>query len=389
MKKAKVLLLTDACTVGGAEMHLLSLATHLSREKYDLTLAYLTERPDDARSLKEDFIKTGIRVIDLQARGKLDPLPILKLRKLIADYRFDLIHCHLFQAELYGRLAMVLNNGPIFITTYHNTEEFLLNPFWAWVAKYTTQKANQVIVISDAVGCYLREKVGLNKEKIKRIYYGLDTKNNIDEPVENIRIRYAVREDSPIVGMLGRYVPQKGQKFLLEAMVEVLKHFPEAKLFLAGHAGKRMRHHLEEYARTLHIEDSVIISDFRADVFNLMNQFDIFALSSLWEGFGLVLLEAMSAGRPIVATNVGPIPEVVVDGETGFLVPPKNPALLAEKLIYLLKNKALAQKMGEAGRERWKRHFTINSMIQETEAVYDYWLNKKRAQDESTIHIGK
>lgn len=378
MKRASVLLLTHACTVGGAEMHLLSLARHLNKDKYDITLAYFIERPpDDARSLKEDFIKCGINVIDLKGTKRFDFRSLWKAVKLIRDHRFDIVHTHLFRADVAGCIAVTSGTPQVFLSTVHCTEEFLKNPFFAAIEWLIARRVKQIIVISDAVGQYLVETAGVDHQKIKRIYYGLDVGNEAVSE-ENIRKSYGIDGDAPIIGMVARYAPQKGHKYLLEAMVEVLKVFPDAKLFLAGHDEKGIKLFLEDYAKKLGIEKNVIFSGFMSDVINIIQQFDLFVLSSLWEGFGLVLLEAMSAGNPIVTTEAGPIPEIVKDGETGFLVPPQNPQVMAEKIILLLKNKELARKMGEAGRKRLEEHFTLNKMIQETEAVYDYWLCKVR-----------
>jgi len=374
MKRAKVLLLTHACTVGGAEMHLLSLARHLNKDKYDITLAYFIERPpDDARSLKEDFIKCGINVVDLQGAKRFDLISLLKAVKLMKEKKFDIVHTHLIRADIAGCIAVTGGMPQVFLSTVHCTEEFMKNPFFAAIEWLIARRAKQIIVISDAVGKYLEETSGVDCQKIKRIYYGLD---DVNEPVPDISIRqcYSIDSNAPIIGMIARYAPQKGHKYLLDAMSEVLKTFPDSILFLAGHDEKGIKQYLEKYAKELGIENNVIFSGFRSDVINTIKQFDLFVLSSLWEGFGLVLLEAMSAGKPIVTTEAGPIPEIVKDGETGFLVPPRNPGKMAEKIIFLLKNKTIAQEMGEAGKKRLEKYFTLNKMIRETEAVYDHWL---------------
>ena len=377
MEKAKILQLTNSCSAGGAEMHLLSLARYLNKEKYDITLAYFKEAPDDSRSLRNEFLKTGIRVIDLKCENKYNPLAVIIIARLMRKYRFDLVHTHLFQAELLGRMAMIFNKSPRVIVTYHNTEEFLKNRFWARMARYTTSRADQIITISDAVKNYLIDNVRVSETKIKMIYYGLEIVDSANNYREDIRSKNKIGRDDPLIGMIARYAPQKGHRFLLEAMTYVLKEVPEAKLFLAGHDEKKLKDSLEDYAKQLKIRPNVIFSEFQYDVYTLLREFDVFILSSLWEGFGLVLLEAMAAKKPIVASNVGPIPEIVIDNETGFLFPAKEPRIMAEKIILLLKNKELAKEMGRNGRRRLEEHFTIEKMIRETESVYDYWLNKK------------
>lgn len=293
-------------------------------------------------------------------------------------YRFDLVHTHLFQSEILGRIGILFAKIPFYIVSYHNTEEFLHNRFWAKMARYTTSRANQVITISDAVKRYLIEKVGVSEGKVKMIYYGLEIVDSANNYREDIRSKNKIGRDDPLIGMIARYAPQKGHRFLLEAMTYVLKEVPEAKLFLAGHDEKKLKDSLEDYAKQLKIRPNVILSEFQYDVYTLLREFDVFILSSLWEGFGLVLLEAMAAEKPIVASNVGPVPEIVIDNETGFLFPAKEPRIMAEKIIFLLKNKEIAKEMGRSGRRRLEEHFTLEKMIKETESVYDYWLNKKQ-----------
>jgi glycosyltransferase involved in cell wall biosynthesis len=375
-KKPKILLLTEACTVGGVEMHLLSLAKYLNKAKYDLTLAFFVEKPDDARSLKSDFLKCGVKIVDLKGGNKFSIAALLRLIKLIRTEQFDIIHTHLYRADLIGALASKICRTPILISSVHNTDARLQKRLIALLIRTANRAAVQTIVISDAVGRYLIDTVKLDPNKIKRIYYGLEVKG-YSTVKQDIRKEYRIY-DAPLVGMVGRYAPVKGHQYLLEAMKKVIEKISRAKLFLAGHDQQNTKAKLEQLAEKLGISENVIFAGFSSNVLDLDSQFDVFALSSLWEGFGLVLLEAMSVGTPVVATRVGAVPEIVVDGKTGFLVPPGDPEAMAEKLILLLENKTLAKEIGEAGRKRWQALFSMDRMIKATEEVYDYWLSRKR-----------
>lgn len=387
-KKAKLLIITNTCAVGGAETHLLHLLSNLDRNKYDITLAYFTEKFHNSRSLKNDFKKAGIRTIDLDLKMKYCPIGILKVANLIRCEKPDIVHTNLFQAEFLTNIALLLlkkfgkgltlrrgeaqekvrpfSTFKAFVTTWHNMEEFLENRFLAKIAKFDLNRTDQVIVISEAVADYLSAKTGFARARIKKIHYGFNLTK--DRPWR--QGPPLAKEGDLVLGMVARYAPQKGHIYFIEAMPEILKEVPNVKFYFAGSDEKGIKNRLKDRARELGIEKNIIFADFDPDPVGLMSQFDIFVLPSLWEGFGLVLLEAMSVGRPIVATNVGPIPEIIQDGQNGFLVPPKDPKILAEKIIILLKDKSLREKMGNAGKERLKE-FSIEKMVKETEGVYD------------------
>lgn len=383
-KKAKLLVITNTCAVGGAETHLLHLLSNLDKNKYDITLAYFTEKFHNSRSLKNDFEQAGIKTIDLDLKMKYCPIGILKIANLIRREKPDIVHANLFQAEFFTNIALLLlktflkvrpfsdtMSFPVFVTTWHNMEDFLENRFLARIVKFNLERADQVIAISDAVADYLSAKTGFSREKITRIHYGFNLTK--DRPWR--QGQPLAKEGDLVLGMIARYAPQKGHIYLIEAMPEILKEVPNVKFYFVGSDEKGIKDNLKERAKELGVEKNIIFADFSPDPVGLMSQFDIFVLSSLWEGFGLVLLEAMSVGRPIVATNVGPIPEIIQDGKNGFLVSPRDSKKLAEKIIILLKDKNLREKMGNAGKERLKE-FSIEKMVRETEGVYDNLLKR-------------
>jgi len=168
---------------------------------------------------------------------------------------------------------------------------------------------------------------------------------------------------------VGRLTEQKGHTYLLDAFAQVMRVLPAARLLVIGDG--ELRPTLERRATRLGLHGSVIFTGRREDVPRLMMALDVLALPSLWEGFGLVLLEAMAAGKPIVASRVSAIPEIVADGETGLLVPPRDVKALAQALLALLHDPQRATEMGRRGRLRLEQEFTVERMVSQTEAAYE------------------
>ncbi len=368
--RVRILHLLSGCTVGGCERHVLSLLARLDRRRYQSWLACFVAEPDAAEPLVPRFRALGVRVVDLGAERHLDPRAIWRLAQVIRRGRFALIHAHSFRTELAAVLCgkllgpRLLGQTPIVVRTVHNTDPFYVQPQYARVARASAAHLDRIIVISDAVGRYLREHGGLRDQSMSRIYYGIEA-----NPLESERVLPDQRP--PTIGIVARLAPQKGHRVLLDAMPRVLAKVPRARLRVIGHEELSTVGELRAYAERVGVADRVSFEGFRGDVPALLRELDLLVLPSFWEGFGLVLLEAMAAGRPVVATRVGPIPEVVMDGETGLLVEPGNAAALAEAIVRVLTDAALSERLGRAGRSRAAEHFGIVRMVAETEALYE------------------
>jgi glycosyltransferase involved in cell wall biosynthesis len=174
--------------------------------------------------------------------------------------------------------------------------------------------------------------------------------------------------DAPIVGNVAALVPHKGQRHLIEAAALVVRQVPDARVVIAGEG--ELRASLEHAIREHRLEKHVLLAGFRPDVLSLHKAFDVFAMSSVTEGLGTSLLDAMACGKPVVATTAGGIPEVVVDGETGILVAPRDHGAMAAAIVRLLKDDELRRRMGQAGLARVRRTFSADRMVEETVRVY-------------------
>jgi glycosyltransferase involved in cell wall biosynthesis len=366
-RKLRLLHVLSGCTVGGCEQHTLSLLSRLDRERYEPWLAYFEAEPDDAAPMAPLFRAAGVRTVDLGARRRTDPKALLRFGRLLGRVRFDVVHAHSFRTELaavfWGKL---LRRAPTVVRTVHNTDDFYARAPYSILARASAAGLDRIVVISDAVGRHVRTVGRLRSDKLLRIYYGLDVtawagRNGAIADVDG---------RPPTIGVVARLAPQKGHRVLFDALPRVRERIPDLRVRVVGHEELSTVAELRAYAELRGVGDCVRFEGFRADVAELLQELDLFVLPSLWEGFGLVLLEAMAAGRPVVASSVGPVPEIVLDGETGLLVPPGDPVRLADAIVCVLADRSLGDRLGRAGRARVEQRFALDDMVSRTDRLY-------------------
>ena len=354
----KILHVITGINRGGAENHLVELVRHQRASGKAVSVAYL--RGGGYWKARLEELGATVHALGLRFYGDLKPL--LKLRQLLKGSKFDLVHAHLPPAELYARMALLgmdRTTLPLVISK-HNQEPFCNVPGHRALGRWVARRADRVIAISDAVREYMAGNgLGIPAGKIQTIYYGIDV------------APFASRTQSPprelTIGFVGRIVPQKDIGTLLRGFALFATATVSARLVIVGE-GTSMGE-LQKLADELGISGRVEWAGFREDIAAVMRRFDIFALTSVYEGLGLVLLEAMASGVAVAATRVGAIPEVVVDGETGLLVEAGKPQELAAAFQQLSDN-AVRTRMGEAGRRRVAERFTLQEMWRATDALY-------------------
>ena len=370
-RPVRVLHVLSGGTVGGCEQHVLALLSHLDRSRFEPWLACFEAEPDEAAPMLPLFKAAGVRTVDLRATRRTDPAALWRFGSLLRRKSFDIVHAHSFRTELASVLwGKLFGLAPIVVRSVHNVDDFYTSPPYARLSKLSARGLDRIIAISDAVADFLRDDGGMPPEKVERIYYGIDP-SPFDPSIPPPSQR---PEDDPLkrptLGVVARLAPQKGHRVLFDALGAVREVFPNILVRLVGHEELSTSAELREYAEAQGVADLVRFEGFRADIPQVMADLDVFVLPSLWEGFGLVLVEAMAAGRPVVASAVGPIPEIVADGETGLLVPPGDPVALAEAIITLLRDPARAAAMGKAGRSRVEQELRLDAMVARTEALY-------------------
>jgi glycosyltransferase involved in cell wall biosynthesis len=366
--KKKILHITKITGLSGSEKHLLFTLPALSQEKYAVSLLLLVEPRDRKKHFEETFRKKGIRTFVFPIYSDFDLSLIYRLYKFIRKNKFTLVHTHLIHADLYGLVAAKIARVPLCISTRHNDDPFRKNFLIKFFNQITSRWLHSLITISDYLKNFEEKETKMSAYKITTIHYGI-TLNETENNGNNLKKIYHVPKKNVVLGIISRLVPQKGHQFLLTSFREVVKRFSHLTLFIVGDG--YLRKDLEKLAEKLGIESKVIFTGYQKNVDSFIKIFDIFVHPSLWEGFGLIFLEVMKWGKPIIATHVSAIPEIIINGKTGILVPPKDSAQLAEAIIKLVVNKNLREKMGRAGYERLKTHFTLRKTVQKTEEVYD------------------
>ncbi|HEX9655858.1 MAG TPA: glycosyltransferase family 4 protein, partial [Bacteroidota bacterium] len=349
---------------GGVEQVLLTYAHGLDREKYRITVACL----EGGTVAGEIAALKGVDVIVIQTTSRL--MRLLEFSAIARRVKPHITHNH---ACWYGLLVGLLV-GSRRVETLHNIYHWLN---WHERLRYGLYclLANRIIAVSQAVMDF---GVGffpfMKKEKFSVIYNGVDPDAmNTATDTGALRERHRLPVGVTVVGFMGRLTEQKGLSYLLQADASLMSN--EKVVFLIVGDGE-LRAALEEEALKLKLTN-VIFAGFQRDVAGYLAMFDIFVLPSLWEGLPVALVEAMAVGKPVVATAVSGTPEVVTDGETGFLVEPKNVDQLAERITRLIEDPSLRDRMGRAARIRVKEKFSAATMIRATEQLYQELLESQ------------
>ena len=369
----RVVHIIKATNVAGAETHLLMLIAGLRKRQVDAQLILLVEPSKPMDEYVQAAESRGIPVTRLVIAGDFDPTLLPRLRGTLRLMRPRIVHTHLFHADLYGALAAKwLGRGTKVISSRHNDNAFRRREPYRSLNRWLWRMIDAGIAISGSIARFAMEVEGAPQPKIQTIVYGLGAASQT--PAQRQTIRKHMREqlgiegDAPVAGIVCRLVEQKGVSYGLQAFAQVVAQIPNARLLIAGDGPLRTQ--LETEAAMLGLGDHVRFLGWRDDVAQLMYVFDLLLVPSIWEGFGLVILEAMAHQIPTVASAVSAIPEIIVNGETGLLAPPRDVGALAGALVSLLADAPLRKHMGMLAEDRLETHFSAARMVDETIALY-------------------
>jgi glycosyltransferase involved in cell wall biosynthesis len=333
--------------IGGSERHLLTLLPALAERGVDVRFLGL----DDPSRAPDPFYEAlSVPFERLVAPRDLDPRLAWRVRR--TTRKADLVHTHLVHADVYGAIG-----ARVLVSTKHNDDPFRAGAF-RFAERALARRASRIIAITHALARFQVERVGLPADKVEVIHYGLDElpaawgTNPLDD----------VPRTEPLVLAVCRLEPQKG----VDVAIRALREIPNAQLVVLGEGPQRAE--LERLAG-----DRVHLVGRVPNVAAWLRRADVLVHPVRWEGFGLALLEGMLASLPVVATRVSSIPEIVVDGETGLLVPPDDPAALASAVARVLNDPG---DYGERGRKRARQEFSVTRMADRTLAVYEKALDR-------------
>lgn len=355
MQKIKIIYIITSLNFGGAERMLLDLVKNLDKERYEVKLATVVS----GGSLVDEFRDAGIEVNIFQKKSKLGFGVIWQIYKFLKQENPKIVHTHLFGGDTWGRLAAILARVPVIISTEHNTN---LDESWfkRKVKKFLSLFTKRIVAVSEAVRQYSLAVDHINKKKIVVILNGIEVE-------KFIAISEKKYSSPPIIGVIGRLEKQKGHEYLFEAL-NLIKTIPWV-LWVVGDGTLKGR--LERLAQDLSLRERIIFLGARRNIVEILSQIDIFVLPSLWEGLGLAALEAAAAGKPIVASRIGGIPEIIEHEVTGILVEPKNVKSLADGLERMLLGEVEAKEMGKRAREVVVQKFSVEKMVREYEKLYE------------------
>lgn len=366
-RRPRVLQVVTSLAVGGAQRHLLELLPGL-RDFAEIDLVYFRDH-----DLRSEFEACVDGVTHISMAGPFGAIQLPRLAALMRRGRYALVHTHLLRADMYGALAAHGVGVHAIVSTKHNIESRLESASARALHALATRPTGRTIAISEAVARWANRKLGVPQEQLEVIRYGLDP-----EPFTGLNRMTARRElgieaGVPVVLCPARLDPQKRHDVLLRAFARVRRKLGNAQLLCAGETqlgGPAYRARLLQLTDDLGLCDAVRWLGVRADIPNLMAAADVVVLASDWEGLGLVVMEAAMASRPVVATAVGGVPEIVEHNKTGLLVPQGDEQALASELTSVLLDTERRVRMGSGARRRAAEAFDLEGMRAATRALY-------------------
>ena len=374
--RVRVLHILSTLLPGGSEISVLRLLAALDSRRYDFRVAFLRGTP----ALASDFESIGAAVVPMGPCASFDPLCCLRLRSYVARERIQVVHTHMDVADFHGALAARLGGARAVVSTKHAPDEFRSRRTWKRPAFLLLERLayamdDAVIVVSEGLASFLETTEHLPRRKMTVIGHGVGAPSNA-LPRGEERRALRLRPFDPLLGAVGRLSPEKGHVHIVRALPAIIAAFPQAGLVLAGDGPERPR--LEAEARRLGVAERVEFLGQRRDVHRILAALDLFLQPSLYEGFGLSLLEAMASRLPVVASRVGGIPEIVDDGESGVLVPPGDPGALAGAAIAILRDPERARQLAETAAIRARERHSIAWEAARVDALYTRILGRER-----------
>jgi glycosyltransferase involved in cell wall biosynthesis len=324
-------------------------------------------------------VEEGLELIPIAPKTEMDLTAGWRFARLLKKLAPDVIHAHDPHGVAMASLALSLggsasasstkggaaqSRGPALVASRRVDFHLKGNSFSRW--KY--RQVECFIAASEAIRQMLVAD-GVPADRTVTVHEGIDVDHVLAAPPVNVHEAFWLPHHAPVVGNVAALVPHKGQRYLIDAAHLVVQQVPDARFVILGEG--ELREHLEHQVKEHHLEKHVLLPGFRTDVLGCIKGFDLFVMSSVTEGLGTSLLDAMACARPIVATRAGGIPEIVGDDVNGVLVPPRDAHALADAIVRLLKDEDARRRMGDAGLALVRERFTVDRMVEETARVYE------------------
>ena len=383
MKRVRILHIITHLPVGGAQDNTLITVEKLNKDRYDVTLICGPEgewigRAQSIEGVKLIYVRELVRKI----HPIYDAVALYKLYRIIKRGRYAIVHTHSSKPGFAGRIAARLARVPLVVHTihgfpFHDFMHPLIRCFFVWIERFLSKFSDVLITVS-----MLNQQKAIDlklgsPDTFVNIYSGIcfdRFEKRIDRQAKKEAL--GILPGEKVVGMVGRLSKQKAPQYLLHAMPRILQSYGDVRFLLVGDG--ELRERLVSSAARLGVEKRVIFLGFCEDIPEILSILDVFVLTSLWEGLGRSLTEAMYMGCPVVATRVEGVPEIVVHGETGILVPPADTDAIARGVLEMLTDEKRARRMGKAARERVRTDFGAKQMLGRIEDVYQSMIETTR-----------
>lgn len=369
MSRVRVLQMIDKPSLGGGQKAVVLLASGLDSAKFDVSVCAPGGGP-----LAEELARLGIRLLPASFGRRHWRESIRGLRRLLTQKSVDILHTHGGVAGFFGRWAASQAKTDVVIHTLHGIHYLhyrnpLLRRVFIRLERDFSRLTDKVVLVSEGDRESARKFRLAPESKLVLIKNGIDLRGlSTAEDGARERLKLGLDGAGPVVGTVSRLHRQKGVVYLIRAAARLRDAFPGLKVVCAG--GGPLRTSMEKETRKLGLQDTVIFLGETSEALNLISALDVFVLPSLWEGLPFVLIEAAALKKPMVATNVEGNREVIADGETGLLVPARNPAALAEAVLRLIHDRGLASNLAGAARELIPPRYSLSRMLRETEELY-------------------
>ncbi|MGH3133993.1 MAG: glycosyltransferase family 4 protein [Gaiellaceae bacterium] len=358
MRDGTVLHTQKVAGISGSEAHLLQLLPDLRARGWDIRFLMLHEDEPGAWEFARELRARGVPLDDIELRADVDPIAFGEVVAQLARLRPRILHTHLVHADVYGQLAGSIARIPLRLSTKHGFNEFREGRWFGMADRSVGSLAHVHIAISQGLARYLAETEGFDEENFEIVHYGISARDGVRP--------YSSTE--PRLLCIGRLIPIKGHLVLLRALAQARARVPGITLDVAGRGP--LEPALRSLARELRLEGAVRFRGFVSPVQRAIEDAAIVVVPSLGEGFGMVALEAMERARPVIASSVGGLPEIVAEGETGLVVPPADAEALSDAIVELAGDLDRAAEMGRSGRERALAEFPPERCAAQIEELY-------------------
>jgi glycosyltransferase involved in cell wall biosynthesis len=382
MEKINILHIYQNSKIGGVQQQLFSLLKTYNREVFNPFFCCLGPKEEMGTEIE----KLGIDFIALNSKRyhKFSPKIMINLYQLMKKRHIHVVRAHKYRASLYGRVAAFFARIPVVITSVHGNYRKDLRPERRIANRILSRVTDKIVAVSESIKEDIIRYDKIDPSKILVIHNGVDIlKFAPDGRFHDIRKEFAITDSDVVIGFIGRLVPAKGIEYLIDAFSHLVSELKNIKLLIVGQGSllDRLRERTHEHG----INGSVLFTGERHDIPDILSGIDIFVMPSVAEGLPNSLLEAMAMRKPIIATSVGGIPEVIRNGINGLLVPPRNAESIITAIKKLLDKRHLAKKMGQSARYFVEENLSIQATTRKWESLYISLLKEKRALINSDI----